>query len=116
MEILNAKIDYTMLGIEDHGIMSFMIGLTFDGSGQGFGGYALDTWVESKKCRVGTAYGLDAIMQVMKVVGVSKWEDLKDKYVRVKKESFTSPITSIGHIIENKWYDIEEHAQSWRTF
>ena len=28
-----------MLGIEDHGIMTFSLTMMFDGCGQGFGGY-----------------------------------------------------------------------------
>jgi hypothetical protein len=114
MEIINGKIGSTMLGVEDHGIMSFFLHLEFDGSGQGFGGYALDQWDETKKRRVGTAFGLECIQRILDTVGVEKWEDLKGKYIRVKKASWSSPITAIGHIIDNKWYDIEAHATEYK--
>ena len=116
MEIINGKIESTMLGIEDHGIMSFFLHIKFDGSGQGFGGYALDQWNEAKKKRVGTAFGLDCIKNIIETVGVSKWEDLKGKYIRAKyeKNQWSGPIIAIGHIIEDKWYNIEEHAKEMR--
>lgn len=111
MEIVNAKINGTMLGIESHDIMSFFLYLDFGGSGQGFGGYGLDEWVKEKDRRVGTAYGLDLVMKILDVVGVEKWEDLKGKHIRVQKENWHSPIKRIGHIIEDKWFDIEEHGR-----
>ena len=40
----NAQITGVSFGKEDHGIMTLMLHLTYDGSGQGFGGYALDNY------------------------------------------------------------------------
>ncbi len=73
MEIVNARIDSTMLGIEGHGIMTCMIGLDYGGSHQGFGGYGFDQQKEKGNYdagRVGTVYGCTFILRVLEVVGV----------------------------------------------
>ena len=102
---VNGKIHSTMLGIEDHGIMTFFINVDFDGGGQGFGGYALD----GKAGKVGHSKSIQAIRQILQTVDVMKWEDLKGKYVRIRKEKeYGGPIKAIGHIMENRWFDIEE--------
>ena len=41
-EIKNVKIDDTMLGYENHGILTCILYMKWDGGGQGFGGYELD--------------------------------------------------------------------------
>lgn len=108
-EIKNALIEGTSLGYEDHGILTCSLHLTYGGSGQSFGGYALDTWRgprNSEGRRVGTAYGTEFIARVLATVGVMSWEHLKGKYVRVDAE-FTK-IHRIGHIIEDKWFDPDE--------
>ena len=51
--------------IEDHGILTFFVDLEFGAGGQGFGGYCLDSYDESKKRRVGTAAGIDLILRLM---------------------------------------------------
>jgi hypothetical protein len=110
-EVVNAKITGTHLGIEDHGILTFFLYLEFDGYHQGFGGYALDTYDKENKMRIGTAYGTDCILNILKVLEVNKWEDLKGKYVRIKRDgTWNEPITEIGHIVNNKWFNIKELA------
>ncbi len=69
------KIESTMLGFEDHGIMSFWLTLDFGGSGQGFGGYCL-----------GGTFTHDVLTGILEAVGVEKWEDLKGKPVWVRRE------------------------------
>ena len=113
-EIKNAKISSTMLGWEDHGIFTFSIGMDYGGSGQGFGQFTLDEPIKKNgefMGRVGTAAGMDAIMKVLKVVGVEKWEALKGQVVRVDGDF--SQIYRIGNVLEDKWFDIEEHFKSW---
>jgi len=108
-EIKNARIRNTMLGWEDHGIFTCMIDLDYDGEGQGFGGYALDKFNgerNEKSARHGTAYGLQFIMEICRVVGVEKWEDLKGKYVRADAEHVK--VHRIGHITADKWFDPAE--------
>ena len=70
-----ALISSTMLGKEDHGIMTAYLHLDYGGGGQGFGGYALkDKYLDT------------FITRVLKTAGVGTWEQLKGKYIRVKSE------------------------------
>lgn len=91
METKNAIIESTMLGYEDHGILTYFLHLNYGGSGQGFGGYKL-----------GAEYTTKVIEGILKAVGVEKWEDLKGKHVRVN--ILQGKIEAIGHIIEDKWF------------
>ena len=79
-EIVNAKITYTKLGLDDHGFFTFHIGLEGNGWGVTLGSIALSEYKEGE--RVGSAYGLNVIMRILEVVGVDHWEDLVGKYVR----------------------------------
>jgi hypothetical protein len=90
MNIQNAKIESTMLGYEGHGIITAFITLDYGGAGQVFGGYRLES----------TMY--EWVKQVIDIVGVTRWEDLKGKYIRV--ESDNGKITRIGHLMEDKWF------------
>lgn len=108
-KIENAKITSTTLGTEDHGIFSCMIYLEGESSSQGFGGYALDEYSEGKNKRIGNGYGIDFIKGILEVAGATNWEDLKGKYVRVKRDGkWNSNILAIGHLIEDKWFDPKE--------
>ena len=52
MEIKNAKISSTMLGREDHGIMTFMIYIDGCVFSCGIGGYCLDEFSSATQTRV----------------------------------------------------------------
>jgi hypothetical protein len=109
MYISNAKISSTMLGVEDHGIMTFSLMMDMGGTGQGFGGYALD----GKSGTIGHAKSITAIRKILETVGVDKWENLKGQLCRIKKDSeWNGPIKSIGHIIEDRWFSLEDHFAS----
>lgn len=113
-EIKNARISGTMLGWEDHGILTCMVSLEYGGSGQGFGGYTFDEPVREGgefKGRIGTAYGMEFVARILKVVGVEKWEDLKGKYVRV--DASHTKVHRIGHVIEDRWFDPETDLEAF---
>ena len=104
-EIRNAKIARTTLGYEDHGILTCFLHLEWEGGGQGFGGYGLDAWVgerSEKGRRWGTAYGMEFVAQILKVVGVDAWEKLPGKFVRMEHD--WGKIYRIGHITDEKWF------------
>jgi hypothetical protein len=105
-EIRNAVIKSTMLGLEDHGIMSCMLHLDYGGTCQGFGGYALDEWNEPLKARIGTGYGLEFIKRILATVGVESWEKLSGSHVRV--ESNWGKVFRIGHFLEDRWFNPDE--------
>lgn len=113
--IENGRITETMLGTEDRGILTFYLFIELDGGVGGFGGYALDGWNEKKGMRVASAAGLQAIAEIMKCVGVKKWEDLAGKYVRCESEGWGGKILRIGNIIENKWFSLEEFFEAARN-
>jgi hypothetical protein len=112
-----ARIESTMLGQEDHGILTVYLNVSGDGWGTGVGGYGLDAWVEPEKRRVPTAYGLDQIVQIMHTVGVSTWEKLPGREVIVLYDtasSLGSIAKGIAHIQDEKRVLIfKEHADRW---
>jgi hypothetical protein len=92
-EIKNAKIESTMFGFEDHGILTAFLHLNYSGAGQGFGGYDLRQDGAAQKW----------MAKVLKVVGVQKWEDLRGEHIRV--ESDHSKVYRIGNLLEDKWFN-----------
>lgn len=105
----NAQIVDTMLGIEDHGILTFMLHLEMNGgsSGIGYGGYRLDGKRKDGKV---TSFCADSIRGVLETVGVDKWEDLKGKFIRIESEGWGGRCLRIGHITKDKWLDLKELA------
>lgn len=108
MEIKNAKISSTMLGREDHGIMTFMIYIDACDFACCVGRYCLDEFNPSTQTRVFRAESMEVISKILEVVGVDKWEDLPGKYIRIEYNGFGSTVTKIGNIIEEKWLDFDE--------
>ena len=116
MEIKNAKISSTMLGREDHGIMTFMIFINFGGDccsvSCGIGGYALDYYDKALDKRVFSPKSMEVISNILDVVGVDNWEDLPGKYIRIKDYGLGTSIRDIGNILENKWFNIAEFFEN----
>jgi hypothetical protein len=101
-QIRNAKIESTALGYEGHGIMSAYLDVTYGGSSQTFGGWAMDAWKEELKDRVGTAYGMQFIIKILRVVGVERWEQLPGRHIRVDCEH--TKAHGIGNILKDEWF------------
>lgn len=109
MTIKNAQIEYTKLGREDHGIMTFIIGIKFDSCCHvGIGLYALDGYDKETKTRVFTAKSMEAVSKVLEVVGVDYWEDLPGKYIRIKDRGWGKTVDEIGNLMEDKWFNLRE--------
>lgn len=107
MTIENVKITNTFLGKEDHGILTCY--LTIEGAGFGviIGGYALDGYDKEKQKRIPTQQGFELINRILEVVGVSSWEELNDKHIRIERNSPFGKVTKIGHLINNEWLDFK---------
>lgn len=103
IETKNAIIRGTMLGPEDHGILTCSLTLDYGDSCQGFGGYSFDNYDEARKVRIGSAWGMEFINRLLQTLRVSSWEKLPGTHCRVRAE-FTG-VHAIGHIIENRWFD-----------
>ena len=107
--IKNAKITGTMLGYEDHGIFTFFLNLDYDGSGQGAGGYCLDKPLKKDNkfiCRIGTQKGMQLIIEILKIVGVEKWEDLPGKYI--KADADMGQVYRIGNLLKDEWLNFKD--------
>ena len=105
--IKNGKIDSVRLGVEDHGILTAMVNISHDGGGQVFGGYAFSTSLTGKN-----ACGI-FIGKVLRVAGVTWWEDLPGQVVRVKIEG--RKIIAIGHVINDHWFNPVETFEKMDT-
>lgn len=108
----NGRITSTMLGREDHDILTFMIYVEHDCcTVSGIGGFALDRRDRETGKLIFKASGLEAISKVLEVVGVKTWEDLPNKYIRFEHDRSAWSITKIGHITEDKWVDLRDYFQ-----
>ena len=106
--IKNARIKSTMLGREDHGIMTFMIYIDAYDFSCGVCGFCLDEYNDDIKARVFRAESMEVISEILDVVGVDKWEDLPGKYIRFEDDGWGTTVTKIGNIINDKWFDMRE--------
>ena len=106
-KIENAKIELVSLNMGNHGCLTLDIVLEGNGWGCSFGGYCLGHGYlgASDDCFKGYDKGLEAIMRIMDVVGVSDLNDMNGKNVRVVKDGIGGRIKAIGNIIEDKWFD-----------
>lgn len=108
MKIVNMKITNVTLSMADHGCLTFGLSIENKSTGLVYGGYCLGYGYLDAKEFSGSKYGLECLMRIMDTVGVERWEDLKNKYIRVVDNGWGSKITKIGNIIEDKWFDIDE--------
>lgn len=111
--IKNAKITKTMLGWQDHGILTCTINLDYGDAVQSFGGYSFDYHPEGSKERQASRYGMEFIAYLMRTVGVKTWEELPGTVVRV--ECSWDKVWRIGHFLEDKWFDPQELADDYKT-
>lgn len=110
--IKNGRIIKTMLGREDHGILTFKIYVEHECcTVSGIGGFALDRRDRETGRLIFTASGLAAISKILEVVGVKTWEDLLNKYIRFEYDRSALSITKIGHITEDKWVELRDYFQ-----
>lgn len=106
--IENAKITSVDLSMEDHGVLTLRLVLEGAGWGTVLGGYVMGHGYVGADEFSGSPKGIEEIMRIMDTVGVSKFNDMKGKYVRVVLGSWGDSITKIGNIIEDKWFDYKE--------
>lgn len=78
-----ARVEYFKLGYEDHGILTFWVGLNYKGSGQGFGGYALDSYDKKSEKRCGSIFGSEVILRLLRCFNVDDIGEIKGKPILV---------------------------------
>ena len=114
-EIENARIEKVSISMADHGVLTFYINLHGCSWGTAFGGYCIGKgYLDAEEFSAENGGGLVAMMRIMDVVGVHRWEDLEGKYVRVETHGW-GKITKIGNIIKDKWFDIEDFFRNYKA-
>lgn len=82
-----AKITSAKLEIKERQILNFWIFVDYEeGGSQGLGGYALDEWDQDKKRRVGTAYGCEMIIRLLRTLDVNDFSEMAGKHIWVYGE------------------------------
>ena len=79
-----ARITKASLEIQERGILNFWIHVAYEeGGSQGIGGITLDQYDKDLQKRIGTAYGCEMIRQVLLVLEVDDFSEMKDKDIFV---------------------------------
>lgn len=113
-KIYNAKITDTSITMGDHGCLTFRIRLESGALYVSYGGYCIGQgFLGSDAFTAENGSGLVAMMRIMDVVGVEKWENLKGKYVRFVDDAWGFTVNKIGNIIEDKWFDIDKFFKEY---
>lgn len=102
-EIRNAVITSAVITNDDHGLLSAWLHLDYSGSGQGFGGYSLYLPKDFTASVNQKNYAGHFIWRCMEVAGVSHWDNLAGKTIRVKCEH--RKVHAIGHIVKDDWFN-----------
>ncbi len=83
--------------VEDHGIMTFSLGVDLEGgNGWGLGGYALDGYDEKLGRRVGSAFGCDVILRLMQIFKLKNLNDIKGKMCYVLSDNGNTAGSTAG--------------------
>jgi hypothetical protein len=111
--IKNALIGSVTLDDGGRGLLTGWLMLEYGDSGhQGFGGHTLYL-PTSYKHHGGKNYAGHWIFRVMEIAGVSSWDKMKGKTIRVKLKSdmLNASIIAIGHIIKDDWFNPEDEFE-----
>ena len=114
--IENALIESVSLSMAEHGVLTYYIGFSLaNGWHAGIGGYCIGHGYLGADEFSGYEKGIEALMRIMDVVGVERWEDILGKHIRVVTEGLGGRIHKIGNIMENKWFDEEAFFKKERN-
>lgn len=106
----NAIISSTMLGYQDHGILSFWLYLDYGGGSQGFGGLCLDDVIKNEsglfKARGAHKICGFVLQRILETLEVETWERLPKTHVRVIADH--DRIHAIGHFLKDQWFYLDE--------
>lgn len=97
----NAIIRSATIECNDHGFLDCWLDLDFGGISQGFGGYVLYLPQSFDHHQINSPAG-HFLFRVLQIAGVTRWNDLNGKTIRVKRED--DKIRAIGHIVNDDWF------------
>lgn len=106
-KIENTLIENVDISMADHGCITLSIALRGGCWSRVFGGcYLGHGYLGATKFK-GSPKGIEMIAQIMNIVGVERFNEMKGKYIRVAVKSGGDTIKIIGNIIKNQWFDVE---------
>ena len=101
IEVKNAIIERATLSNDDRGFLTVWLHLTYGGTGQGFGGYALYLPKSFDHHKIESLAG-HFINRCMDIAGVTDWSKLSGQSIRVRASHVG--VEAIGHIINDDWF------------
>lgn len=111
------KVKSIFFGREGHGILSFMIDIDFGGTGQGFGGYCLDTYCKEKNRRMGHASGTDLVLRLLDLFAVDELNSIVGRYVYALRDndSWNSRIIGLRmpEVDDSREFLIKDWQKEW---
>jgi len=105
IETKNAVIKSASLSTGDHGVLQGCLHLDYGVMCQAFGGLVLYVPESFSHYKMMSPAG-HWIWRVMEIAGVTKWDDLPGKTIRVKAEH--NGVCAIGHIVKDDWFNPAE--------
>jgi hypothetical protein len=100
MEIKNAIIKKAFITTRD-GFLDSLLTLDYGGASQSFGGWCLYLPKSYSHYKLQGPAG-HFICRVMEIAGVTDWDRLEGKTIRVKADY--TKVYAIGHIVNNDWF------------
>ncbi len=106
--IENGKIECVDISMADHGCVTLRLPVQGQGCGFVYGGYCLGHGYLGATHFDSSPRGIEYISRIMDTIGVSRFQDMKGKYLRYAYQGVGSPVIKIiGNIIDDKWFDAE---------
>ena len=112
-QIINAQINSTRFGFDEHYHLIFDIKFSNINGWLTMGSYCIgrgSVYVDNESSITGSKKGTESMARIMWAVGADTWENLKGTYCRIKFDE-SGKVTSIGHILEDKWFNLVEYMK-----
>lgn len=101
-QVMNAKIESTRIGNDDHGSLDIYVFVDHECGHQGFGGWALYLPKGFTHHEMNSIAG-HHLWRIMEIADVETWDKLPGEAIRVRIEN--GFIVAIGHIVKEDWYE-----------